>query len=301
MFARAVAAIGRGVGCCNRAPQVVAGRERTGAQRAVAEARSRKLLVRRLCLCGGVVALHQSGGFQCGALLGPRRSCLRLQRRLRQIINRKQCAGHQQGGLGDEVVERRCAHDRHIGFAGHHGVEPIPFNFRSTQHRTAAVGYAHAERARVGRGEWRRLRIGTVERLQAELQRLQQMPAPVRFRVVARMRVLERDAVRGVCSLRSKGQRAVAGGRAVSLHAAAGVQIEVIAAGALVGIGDGATMGQAPAAGSGNRAIDATGAGGGRSHQAAARRIEVVGYLHQHAMRLACAGKAAVGGELASR
>ncbi|MNT10927.1 hypothetical protein D3C72_1457810 [compost metagenome] len=209
MFASAVAPIGRRIGRRDGAPQIEPGRERAGAKCVGAQAGVEQLLPCRPCLCRRVIALHQPGGFQRGTSLGPHRQGLRRHRRLRQIVLCQQGTGHQQRGLGDEVVQRRCACHRDIGFASHQRIEPVAFDLRCTQHGATAIGYTRAQRARVGRRERGRFGVGPVQYLQAELQRLQQMSAPVCFRVVTRMGMFEGDSLRGCRTRRNEGQRAL--------------------------------------------------------------------------------------------
>ena len=129
------------------------------------------------------------------------------------------------------------------------------------------------------------------------------MQAPVGFGVVLRMRVLERDA--GCALGRIRHEREVVGvaracHAAVAVAPARGVEVEVVAAGALVGVGHRAALRQAPGAGYGNRTVDATRAGRGGHHHAALRRVERVRHLHQHAVRMRCAGHPRIGRELAA-
>src|SRR3546814_3517247 len=67
------------------------------------------------------------------------------------------------------------------------------------------------------------------------------------------MRVLDRNAAGGGRRIRCEGQVAVAGctGGAVGAHADPCVEVEVVAARALVGVGHGTALGQAPGAGDG--------------------------------------------------
>ena len=80
-----------------------------------------------------------------------------------------------------------------------------------------------------------------------------------------------------------------------------GVDVVIIGARTLVGIGHRAALGQAPRAGDGDGAIDAARAGGSRHHHAAFAHVEIVRHLHQHAVRLLRAGQAGESRILASR
>ena len=165
------------------------------------------------------------------------------------------------------------------------------------EHRSAAaVRDAGGDHERVALVELEMLVLEfLVQHLERELDRAQHVLAPVLFRVLLRVRVLEGEAVRRG---RVEG-RALAGldvrrevrivarcGRisALAAHQVHGVGLQIVraGAGALVGIGDGAAALEAPLAGGRDRPVDAARTGRGRGNDAGIRRDERVRDLHHH-------------------
>jgi len=127
---------------------------------------------------------------------------------------------------------------------------------------------------------------------------------PIGFRVVAGVRVFDGDARlvgRSLCARIELQIGAACGTRAVSLRTFAARDIEESGASALVGMRDRATVWQAVQRHRTDRTIDATRAGRGGDDQATLLRIEGIGNLRQHAMRLVRARQACVGVVLAPR
>ena len=249
MLAHAVAAIGRGVGDGHRAPQVEAHAQGAGHQRVVGPAVRLQLRPGRGGLRLGIATGDQARRLERGAARGPQRLDLCTQRRLRQRLRRQvqQRARHQQCGFGRVVVQRTRARrigGVDVGLTGDDGIQPAALLFAGTQDRAPAIGNADRDDARIVEAERRRLRERLVQRGQRELGGLLHVPAPVRFRIVLGMRVLDRHAAGTDRRVGREGQRigAQRAHRAVLARALLLVQVEVVRARALVGVGDGAAL-----------------------------------------------------------
>ena len=173
-----VAAIGGGIAHRHRAPQVEAHADRTRPQRRIGPAGRAQLRQRVL-----LQRVRAGAGQQ--AARGQRRA-LRIQSRHRRNAQLRQRARHQQRGFGGVVVQatRTRAFGQHVGFAGHHRVQPRLAVFRRAQHCAAAVGDAHRDDAGVFKGERRLLRQLRIQRGQRELRGLLDVATPVGLRVV---------------------------------------------------------------------------------------------------------------------
>ena len=134
-----------------------------------------------------------------------------------------------------------------------------------------------------------------VQHLEGELDRTQHIVAPVLFRVLLRMRMLEGESV-WRCRIERRPRAARDGRREVRIVArlfgigalapdqvhCVVLQIMCAGAGAFVRVGDGAAVLKAPFPGGRDRAVDAARAGRRRRDDATRRRHEAVRYLNHH-------------------
>jgi hypothetical protein len=134
-----------------------------------------------------------------------------------------------------------------------------------------------------------------VQHVVGKLDGVQRVEAPVLFRVDLRVRVLDRETVGGCRVERralsvgqprrevrfSSGVRNVFPSAVDEVH---GVVLKVVNAhtAALVGIGDGAAVFEAPLPRGGDGTVDPAGTRGGRGDDARIVRIERVRHLHHH-------------------
>ncbi|MEG3158834.1 hypothetical protein SNE33_13405, partial [Lysobacter zhanggongensis] len=185
------------------------------------------------------VAAYQAGIGQRGALRGSGRH--------RRNAQHRQCTRHQQRRLGGVVVQRARAGHGDIGRAGDHRIEPvIAVGLSGPQHRAAAIGDAHRDDSGVVERERGGLRERTIKRLQGELGGLFHVHAPVGLRVVARVGVLDRYAA-ARRRVRHEGQAVDrCTDRAIRAYAKARIEVEIVGARTLVGVGDGAALRQRP-------------------------------------------------------
>ena len=103
------------------------------------------------------------------------------------------------------------------------------------------------------------------------------------------MRMFERHTGHSALHLGREGQVVALPGharRAIGARAAAGIEIEIIGAGALVRVGHGAAFRQPTSAGHRDRAVHAARTRRRRHQQAAALAVEAVRHLRQYAMRM---------------
>ena len=247
----AVTAVSRGVGRTDPAPQVEGHIHRCRAQGLVGPATLAQGVVGGLTLRSRIVAVHQAGSVERGAA--------RIGIRHRRDAQHGKRARHQQRRFGGDVVQRAHAVHQNVGLAGHHRIEPVVVVFRGTQYRAAPVGHADGDHADIIEAVVP-IRIRLVEHVQAELRRLPHMASPVRFRVVLRVGVLERDPAGAGRRVRHERQRIVAvrsDEGAVGTMAHLGVQVEVVGARPLVGVRHRASLRQSPGAGDRDRTVDA--------------------------------------------
>ncbi len=219
-------------------------------------------------------------------------------------------------GLGGVVDQRKAVHGdgapaalygdarvrRHLhrGLRHGHAVdEALGVLLGRRDRRAAAVREAGGDHRGIGRREsaQRLPARGTVaealvEDVERELDRLQGGAAPVLFRVLPGMRVLECQTLRrGRVEGRQVGRRQArveggararergAGARAVDQRDGIGLQVVGRGTRALVRIGHGAAVLEAPFA-RGNAAVDAARAGRGGGDDARARAVEGIRHLH---------------------
>ena len=298
-----IAPIGRSVGHGDRAPQVEIHGQGTRLEGFRGPARVAQLAPCRFRLRRQVGAFNQARLGQGCAAGGPERGRCRRQRRDREAFAPGQCAGHQQRRLGGVVVQaaRAFATGKNVRLPRHHRVKPVALQLRGAQHGAAAIGNADGDDPRVVEVERAGSRQRFVELMHRKLGRLAHVPAPVGLGVVLRVRVRNGHAAGTGRGVRSKHRVPRLGGRiAAGIEPDSGIQVEVVAAGALVGIGHRAAARQAPGAGDGDRAVDPARARGSGHHHARLAGVECVGQLQHHPVRMIGTRQPGQGVELAA-
>ena len=285
MLSKTIASVGGCIGRRNAAPQIETGTGRAAAQGVVVEAGGVQQGARFPGLLSQIVTMQFAARLESGASL--RTHCTQGigHRRLRQVVQIQQSAGHQACGQRGVVVKRTTAGRIHVdvGFACDNGVEQGIIVLGRTQHGAATIGNTDCDDAGVVGAEVSRRKL-RVEHLQAELGSLSHVLAPIGFGIVLRVGVFERDAGGGRRLRRKDGDICMGCRCAVALRTSACAHVDIIGARSLVGIGHRAATRQRPRCGHGDGAVDATRTRGRRDDEARFFRIEAIRQLQQHAM-----------------